>query len=185
MKPLILIALTLTAIAIIGALASAKKKSGSKEKPRAKHPLTANEQKMFNRLTETLPDMIVMPQVAFSTLLNARTQATRNRFNRKVADFVICDRSFTVKAIVELDDASHRGNEAKDAQRDELLTAAGYRVIRYPRIPNIDKVKDDFKANDHHTNPMVEPSRSAERKNHSPQRDQMPETMREPSARRA
>ncbi len=99
---------------------------------------------MYQRLTHSLPDKVVLAQVAFGALLTARGKGARNRFDRKIADFVVCDKAFQVLAIVELDDTSHRGKENKDAARDKLLQEAGYRVLRYPRIPDIDDIQADF-----------------------------------------
>ena len=99
---------------------------------------------MYTRLVQALPHLIVMPQVAFSAFLTAKTMATRNTFDRKVADFVVCDPSFTVQAVIELDDSSHRGKEAQDASRDKMLADAGYRVLRYARIPDMDRVQADM-----------------------------------------
>ena len=99
---------------------------------------------MHNRLTQSLPDFVVLAQVSFGALLTAKTYAARNRFDRKIADFVICDKAFQVIAVVELDDASHKGKRAQDSDRDALLIQAGYRVLRYDNVPDIDKVKADF-----------------------------------------
>lgn len=143
MKTLIVIVIFLAIAAI--ALAALKGNNGTaKEKPRRKRLLTDREQAMHNRLTQSLPDLHVMPQVAFSALLTASSHAARNTFNRKVADFVICDAAFQVQAVIELDDKSHNGKEHADAQRDQKLTDAGYRVFRYAQVPDIDKVKADF-----------------------------------------
>ena len=51
---------------------------------------------------------------------------------------MVCDKAFQVLATVKLDD-SHWGRKARDTARDLLLTAAGYRVLRYSRIPDIDR----------------------------------------------
>jgi very-short-patch-repair endonuclease len=54
----------------------------------------------------------------------------RNRFDRKIADFVVCDSSkLEIVAIVELDDRTH--SSAKDRYRDDLTKAAGYQTIRF------------------------------------------------------
>lgn len=84
------------------------------------------------------------PQVSFGALLTARSKGARNRFDRKIADFVVCDKAMQVQVVIELDDSSHRGKEVRDAARDKLLQEAGYRVIRYPRIPDVEKVRSDF-----------------------------------------
>lgn len=116
----------------------------SNERPRKKKLLSDREQAMHHRLTEALPGHVVLSQVSFGALLSARSTAVRNTFDRKMADFVVCDRAFQVLAVIELDDASHRGKQAKDAQRDALLQAAGYRVIRCAHIPDIDQVRAAF-----------------------------------------
>ena len=100
---------------------------------------------MYWRLVEGLPEYVVLAQVAFSALLYAQSWRTRNQFNTKVADFVICTRAFEVIAIIELDDSSHRDEEAKarDAHRDAMLEEAGYRVLRYTRVPDREKIRND------------------------------------------
>ncbi len=137
-------------LAVVAAFfAGGKKGTSGRRTPmgaiRAKTPLTEREQSMFFRLREALPEMVVLSQVSFSALLSAKERETRNTFNRKYADFVICERSFKVVAVVELDDASHRGNEENDSNRDLLLTKAGYRVVRYKQVPDVQRVLSDFK----------------------------------------
>jgi hypothetical protein len=44
-------------------------------------PLTPNEQKMFYRLQEVVPELIVLAQVSFSALLTAKSQGAHNRFS--------------------------------------------------------------------------------------------------------
>lgn len=92
---------------------------------------------MFLRLTQALPEHIVLAQVSFSALLDAKTQRARNRFNQKTADFVICDKAFNVVAEVELDDSSHNGRSKQDANRDNMLKDAGYKVIRFNNVPTV------------------------------------------------
>jgi len=124
-----------------------EKNAGTKagEQPKKRRLLTEREQAMHNRLVQALPNAVVLAQVSFGALLWAGARPVRNRFDRKIADFVICNRAFQVVALIELDDASHKGKEEKDAERDAMLKDAGYRVIRYPNIPDIEKVRTDFK----------------------------------------
>src|SRR5262249_3220246 len=98
---------------------------------------TPREQSMYWRLVDALPqpEYIVLAQVSFGALLSARQGASRYSFSQKIADFVVTDKSFTVLAVIELDDSSHRGKEDRDAQRDAMLTEAGYRVLRYEQVP--------------------------------------------------
>lgn len=132
---------------VIGALkgkTSFVKKERDDKDIRAKRPLTEREQSMFLRLSSAFPDCVVLSQVAFSALITSRQPATRNGFNRKMADFVLCSKAFDVLAVIELDDASHKNREREDADRDQWLTKAGYRVERYLQIPDEAKLLADF-----------------------------------------
>ena len=91
----------------------AKGNRGERNPIKGKRIITMNEQPTFLRLLEALPEHIVLAQVAFSAFMTAKGYATRNLFNRKVADFVVLDKQFNVVAIVELDDASHKGKKKK------------------------------------------------------------------------
>jgi very-short-patch-repair endonuclease len=139
----------LLAIGLLVFVALARKKaaqssSGFVDKPKARPPLTAREQAMYSRLVQTLPDLVVLPQVSFGALLTARTRAARSSFSRKIADFVVCDRSFKVVAVVALGDKNSKGKSQRDQDRDALLVEAGYRVLRYPRVPDVHRVEADF-----------------------------------------
>ncbi len=129
-------------IVVIGAVMGAiKGKARSTEAPRAKRPLTDREQAMYFRLMQAMPEHVVMAQVAFSALLDAKSTATRNTFDRKTADFVVCSKGFEVTAVVELDDSSHKGRAKADAARDSLLTKAGYKVVRFKNVPNVEDAR--------------------------------------------
>jgi len=130
------------AVVVLLALGGLKSK-GNGLKPgdvKRKAPLTKREQAMFFRLADTFPELVVLSQVSFSALISGKTNAVRNRFNRKYADFVLCTKAFEVVAVMELDDASHNGREAQDKVRDLLLTMAGHKVIRFKQVPNADEL---------------------------------------------
>ena len=98
--------------------------------------LTANEREFLYRLRHALPGHHVFPQVSFAAFItddgklssNARW-SVRAKFDRKIADFVICDHNLTVLALVELDDRTHVASA--DRQRDALTRAAGYQTLRF------------------------------------------------------
>src|SRR5579863_7227537 len=103
----------------------------------AKPLLTGNEAEFFHRLQRALPAYQVFPQVAFAAILsddgqlsgNARW-SVRGKFDRKIADFVICERgNLKIAALIELDDRTH--NASSDRQRDAITKAAGYRTFRF------------------------------------------------------
>lgn len=114
--------------------------------------LTNNEAEFFQRLTRALPDYWIFPQVSFNSLMETKGYLywkyyfyLRNNFNRKVADYVVCDkRTLAVITVVELDDRTH--NKEKDRKRDAVLRAAGYRILRYESRakPSIEEIAATF-----------------------------------------
>lgn len=139
--------LVIIILAILSALKKGESKGGNgKRNPiKGQRIITMNEQPTFMKLREALPEHIILAQVAFSAFMTAQGYATRNLFNRKVADFVVLDKSFNIVAIVELDDSSHKGKEKFDAERDALIREAGFKVIRYKRTPELAQIHADFK----------------------------------------
>ena len=128
------------AVALVIAVAAVKSRASGRKAAgdiRARKLLTEREQPMFFRLQQAFPDDVVLSQVSFSALLTAKDLPTRQRFNRKVADFVVATKAFEVLAVIELDDASHRGREVHDSKRDSMLEQAGYRVLRFKHVPNV------------------------------------------------
>lgn len=107
--------------------------------------ITNFESHLFKRLKEAFPHYHVLAQVAFSALITHDQMKMRNQFNRKVTDFVLLDQSYKVIAIIELDDPTHLGKEKEDAQRDAMLIAAGYMVMRYTEVPSIRQLQRDLR----------------------------------------
>lgn len=138
------IVLVLAAMAVAVATTKKKKRQTQGEKPKKKRLLTQREEAMFNRLRTALPANAVLAQVSFGALITAKSRPVRNTFDRKIADFVVCNQTMEVLAVIELDDSSHKGKEEQDQLRDELLQACGYKVLRYKNIPDIAQVQNDF-----------------------------------------
>ena len=111
----------------------------------SKPVITNFESRLFKRLHEAFPHHHVLAQVAFSALITHDQIKMRNQFNRKVTDFVLLDQTYNVVAIIELDDPSHIGKEKEDAERDAMLIAAGYLVLRYTEIPSIRQLQRDLR----------------------------------------
>ena len=97
--------------------------------------MTAREQQMYHLLQTALPECTVLAQVAFSALVTAKGWANRNRFDRKVADFVLCSQQLNVIAVIELDDNSHAGRERQHKERDAMPKLAAYATLRYAPLP--------------------------------------------------
>lgn len=104
----------------------------------AKTPLTHIEQALYFRLVKTLPDCVILAQVQYSRFLGIRRGAHNplsilNSIQQKSADFLVCDKSLAVLAVIELDDASHtrRSRRVSDAKKEAILKVAGIRLIRW------------------------------------------------------
>jgi hypothetical protein len=99
--------------------------------------LTANETEFFHRLQRALNGYHVFPQVAFGAVLTDDGQlaskarwSVRAKFDRKIVDFVICERgSLKIVALIELDDRTH--SASADRERDAITKAAGYQTFRF------------------------------------------------------
>lgn len=108
----------------------------------AKKPLSQPEQVLYFRLTQALPEHIVLAQVKLSQLLGVKKgnnqQSWLNRINRMSADFVICKKDSTIVAVIELDDATHQQikRQEADAKKDKALSAAEIKIIRW-QVKNI------------------------------------------------
>lgn len=143
---IIFLVLFVAAMAIAIAILKNKSKGNAKKGTFGSRSLvTNNEQSMFWRLISAFPapEFIVLVQVSFGALLTAKGGASRYSFSQKRADFVLTNKGFKVLAIIELDDSSHKGREKDDANRDDMLIEAGYKVLRYTQTPELEKLLND------------------------------------------
>ncbi len=123
----------------------------AKDLYKSKPLMTENEKEFFNRLVLALPNHYVFPQVAFGALLqpnvkgnNKKYYSVRGTFAQKIADYVVCDQSMSIIAIIELDDKTHSND--KDAKRDAMLEQAGYKIIRWnsKKKPTVQEITEIF-----------------------------------------
>jgi Protein of unknown function (DUF2726) len=136
-QQLIIAALALFALTAVTVFLFVRSRKPWLSRVRRKPLLTANEAEFFRRLQRALPGFHVFPQVSFAAFLTDDGQLSRNakwtlraKFDRKIADFVICERgTLKIVAVVELDDRTH--DARADRQRDAITRAAGYQTIRY------------------------------------------------------
>ena len=104
---------------------------------RRKPILTEHEKGFFPCLLDALPQYHVFPQVSLDAVMHPTAGlpsgaacSLRNSYSQKHPDFVICEKgSLNVVAIVELDDSWH--DAEKDAERDKMLAAVNYPVLRF------------------------------------------------------
>lgn len=134
---LLLLAAVLIAVARLGALKRSRVGQGADRWPVfPKKVLTPVEQQFYQRLVRAFPEHVVLAQVAFSQLVGVKKgenfHAIWNRYNRLTADFVVCNRDFSIAAVIEIDDSSHDSPTRMDADRRKasICAAAGIALHR-------------------------------------------------------
>lgn len=126
--------------------------SASAGKYKRRTLMTENENEFFGRLVNALPDFYIFPQVAMSAILEAssgdkkQVHVDRLRIAQQRIDYVVCNASCEIIAVVELDDKTH--STAKDLTRDERLQQAGIRTIRFQsrNKPSVDAIRASIVA---------------------------------------
>ena len=104
----------------------------------AKYLLTKNEWYEHNKLRiyASQKGLIICPKVRLLDIIEPRKGekdylALRGKIQSKHVDFVLCDQSMHIKAVLELDDNSHdrKDRKERDAFVDHILSSVGYTVI--------------------------------------------------------
>lgn len=122
-----------------------------------KQLLTPNEKEFLGRIRQAAAayGMDVHYQVAMGALIDLSGITpeshpgaywnARSTFDKKIVDYVLVKKgSGEVVALVELDDKMH--DREKDASRDKMTAAAGYKTLRYESTakPSVDELKEVF-----------------------------------------
>jgi very-short-patch-repair endonuclease len=145
MSDYVLIGVVVLVAALIGLLVVLKGAGGGTSPVVARRLMTDREREVIIFIEDAVPHCRVHSQVAMAALIDARKGlsrkdrvSVRNRFDRKIVDFVLEDKaSGDVLALIELDDRTH--DAAKDRSRDEITKAAGYRTLRLPAGKKADR----------------------------------------------
>lgn len=143
MKPLV-VCLVCLAMLLVALLASRLVRGLARQRHEggawpfvAQTPLSQVERILYDRLVQTLPDLVVLAQVPLSRFLRVRLgqpwREWQDRIGRKSIDFLICDRDFAIIAAIELDDRSHdrAARVRSDATKNRALAAAGIPLVRW------------------------------------------------------
>lgn len=124
-----------------------------KESPYEKKPFvfdTLDELTTYRLLLEAVGDQFyIFPQIPYARLIQVKKgfeKQKRNTFDKKIVDFVLCDKERAVaKLAIELDGASHQNErtQVKDAKKDEMFRQVGLPLLR---IKTGEFNKDSLKA---------------------------------------
>ena len=133
------------AAAIIIILVIVIKTTGTSYSPYTrKRLMTRPETVMYAKITEALrgSPYDLHAQVSMGAIIDVKKGVDRrkrlglrNRFDRKIIDYVISNRNGYAVLLIELDDSSHI--LSKDMDRDRLTASAGYKTLRYRDVKSI------------------------------------------------
>lgn len=121
---------------------SANATPAGKGRYESRPPLTRKEQAMYVRLAEAFPapSFVVLAAVNPGALLDPKGGASLSKYAQRRAGLVLLDRTFLVLAIIEVDDDNGRaGSESADA----MFKSAGYKVLRYRKLPEVERLRID------------------------------------------
>ena len=119
--------------------------------PEATRVLTAAERRVYQLLSDELPDYLVLAQVPLSRFLRVPTRHSYNEWMRRAgqlcADLVVCDSATQVVAVVDIRRLSSSPNERAQKRHDRMdrvLRAAGVRVLAWyeETLPPREKVRE-------------------------------------------
>lgn len=116
----------------------------------SKVPLSRVEQVLYFRLVQALPEHIVLAQVQLSRFLRVQKTSDHrswlNRIIQKSADFLICEKDFSIVAAIELDDSTHERPQGikRDETKNRALAAANVALIRWraSALPDDDAIRN-------------------------------------------
>lgn len=87
-------------------------------------------------------EKFVIPQVSLYSLLPRTIDFNEDDISKRRVDFFISHPSLEKDIIIEIDGSQHKYSNSYDKERDQLLTEAGYLVIRIPAKAIINRDRD-------------------------------------------
>ena len=160
METLIILGVIAVAIAVaLKTLARSRTKTGTgktSEDPdfsskwpykKRKTLLTVHEQPLYFALRDALPEHLIFAQVQLSQILSVEKGSNfgtwYGRISRMSIDFVVCNKSTEIIALIELDDSSHNASDRQkaDQKKDKACADAGLTIIRWKQIPDRNEIR--------------------------------------------
>ncbi len=106
-----------------------------------------NELSLYRQLIELFGDKYyIFPQIPYARLIkvkNGMESYNRNRFDKKIADFVLCNKEQAVaKLVIELDGSSHQAEKRieRDNKVDAMMQQIGLPILHL-KVGSFDKDK--------------------------------------------
>ncbi|OAM30057.1 MULTISPECIES: DUF2726 domain-containing protein [Eikenella] len=161
---MMLILVVVVAVIVFAMVSGSKKGGGRKRASKAQqrasedvnepwpfypsYAMSRNEQEVYWKLEQALPDYIVLAQVQASRVLKVKRgenhQAWLNRINRMSYDYLICHKNTYPLLVIELDDSTHDRADRQDADRrkEMALAGAGIKIVRWRKqdVPSAEQI---------------------------------------------
>ena len=136
--PILLLSICIAALAVVAtfALLRWQKNRQAESTFKSRKPLSTAEQTMYKRLTKLLPDRVILAQVGMSRCVSIKGPAFDLLYGERL-DFVICNRSMQIIAIIELEDDRELTPRRKkiEALKEHALEMASIQVLKWPSNP--------------------------------------------------
>ena len=141
------------AVVLLALLVVSQKKGKGREQEIEKIPIekrpyvfdVVSEFNLYKILLELFSDKYyIFPQIGYAKLVQLKSGSEkwyRNYFDKKVADFVICEKErATARLVIELDGKSHNSSKRidRDVKVDMMMTKAGIPILHLS-TNNLDK----------------------------------------------
>lgn len=129
--------------------------------PYRQRPLLTETEFEFCRCLRAVCDgygMYVCPKVRMEDFIEVTTRRERMKYRGYIKsrhiDFLVCDKEFRVLCAVELDDSSHRDEEARrvDKLKNEIYQTIGLKLYR---IKTTDDYRESIKELMHYCLPII------------------------------
>ncbi len=160
MKWLLVLAVlvVLVVAVVVAAIVMKKRKDTSSDNDQPwpfceRRVMSKQEQVLYFRLVEALPECIVLAQVQLSRVLDVKKghnfRQWLNRIDKKSLDYLVClKKSCSVVAAIELDDSTHEREDRKktDQNKNRALQSAGVKLIRWQakNLPDVQTIRQTF-----------------------------------------
>lgn len=132
-KMILLLATTCALLAVLTYLLLKRDSSQASVYAR-RRPLSSNEQAMYWRLVKTLPECVVLAQVAMRRCIGTKGPELETIAHESL-DFVVCNKAMHIIAVLELENTDHPASEYRqkaDWIKEKALEKAGIKLIRCP-----------------------------------------------------
>jgi hypothetical protein len=131
-KMILLLVATCALLAVLTYLTLKKEALQAPTSYTRRRPLSSYEQAMYWRLIRTLPEYVVLAQVAMRRCIGTKGPELATIAHENL-DFVVCNKAMHIIAVLEIENSDHSVSEYRqktDRIKKEALEKAGIKLIQ-------------------------------------------------------